>query len=80
MLLGVELLVRGKKVDHRAKRAIRGEDGTAGVALLCLGVLWSEAIGVVTSDNLLDVIHVLLVVADVERAVDDSIVERLGDL
>ena len=80
MFLGVELLVGGKKVDHRAKRAIGREDGTAGVALLSLGMLGSKAVGVVATDDLLDVFHVLLVVANVKRTVNDRIIERFGDL
>ena len=80
MFLGVELLVGGKKVDERAKRAIGRENGTAGIALLSLGMLGSKAIGVIATDDFLYVIHILLVVANVERTVNDRIVERFGDL
>ena len=43
-------------------------------------MLGSEAIGIVATDDLLDVIHILLKLANVERAVNDRIVERFGDL
>mmetsp|Transcript_31385 Transcript_31385/g.69573 ORF Transcript_31385/g.69573 Transcript_31385/m.69573 type:complete len:233 (-) Transcript_31385:1502-2200(-) len=80
VLIGVKVVIGGKKVDHRAKGSVGRQDGTAGRTLLGLGVLLGEAVGIIAIDNLLNQVHVLLELSNVHGPIDDGIVETLGNL